>query len=363
MTTTTGQREAHEMNQRGAHETELCEAREKLKQEQPHLHAREQASVLGVPEEALLELEQGEDIVRLQPDIPGIFAMLRDAGEIMAITRNDAVVHERKDAYVNPEFGKGPGLVTEDIDLRIFTSLWKRVWSVDLKLPQRRLRSLQFYDASGTAIHKVYFLRKPSWETFNQIRSRFALAEPSVIERGEPGSGFYPVYEDRQPDQSEREGISAAWSALQDTHHFASLVAKFRLPRTRLMRAVQGEWAHPLATTAHREVLEAAAASGQPIMAFVGNPACIQIYSGPVQKVEGADGWFNVLDERFNLHIREELLREAWLVRKPTRDGEVRSVEILDREGRLVLQFFGARKPGQPERPDWRELLEGLSRA
>lgn len=280
----------------------------------------------------------------------------------MAITRNDAVVHERKDAYVNPEFGKGPGLVTQDIDLRIFTSLWKGVWAVDLKLPKRRLRSLQFFDGSGTAIHKVYFLRKPSWEVFTAIRSRYALSNAPAIERGEPGAGFYPVYEDRSPDAQEHQNIREAWDKLQDTHHFASLVAKFRLPRPRLMRVVQGSWTERLGEGAHRSVLTAAAESGQPIMAFVGNPACIQIYSGPVQKVEGADGWFNVLDERFNLHIREDLLGESWLVRKPTRDGEVRSVEILDREGRLVLQFFGSRKPGQPERADWRELLDELPR-
>ena len=28
--------------------------------------------------------------------------------------------------------------------------------------------------------------------------------------------------------------------------------------------------------------------------------------------------------------------------------------------GALVVQFFGARKPGQPELPAWRELLLGM---
>ena len=53
----------------------------------------------------------------------------------------------------------------------------------------------------------------------------------------------------------------------------------------------------------------------------------------------------------------------AVLVSKPTDDGPVTSIEVFDRHGDVIVMFFGARKPGQPERPDWRALAFGLTSA
>jgi putative hemin transport protein len=53
----------------------------------------------------------------------------------------------------------------------------------------------------------------------------------------------------------------------------------------------------------------------------------------------------------------------AWLVRKPTSDGVVTSVEVFDDTGEVVAMFFGVRKPGELELPAWRDLAESLPRA
>jgi len=45
-------------------------------------------------------------------------------------------------------------------------------------------------------------------------------------------------------------------------------------------------------------------------------------------------------------------------VRKPSDDGIITSYEGFDAEGELVIQLFGVRKPGIPERDDWRALAE-----
>ncbi|MNJ72479.1 Hemin transport protein HemS [compost metagenome] len=45
-------------------------------------------------------------------------------------------------------------------------------------------------------------------------------------------------------------------------------------------------------------------------------------------------------------------------MRKPSVDGIVTSYEGFDADGELVIQLFGVRKPGVPERADWRELAE-----
>jgi putative hemin transport protein len=70
------------------------------------------------------------------------------------------------------------------------------------------------------------------------------------------------------------------------------------------------------------------------------------------------DTWFNVLDAEFNLHLQTKGVTELWRVRKPSTDGVITSWEAFDAEGELVVQLFGARKPGIPEREDWRDLAE-----
>lgn len=95
-------------------------------------------------------------------------------------------------------------------------------------------------------------------------------------------------------------------------------------------------------------------------MVFVGNPGVIQIHGGPIRTVRPVGEWMNVLDDGFNLHLRTTGIAETWLVRKPTDDGIVTSVELFDAEGRQIAWIFGQRKPGQPELEAWRDLAHGL---
>lgn len=101
-------------------------------------------------------------------------------------------------------------------------------------------------------------------------------------------------------------------------------------------------------------------------MVFVGNPGCIQIHTGTVMRVEPMEirgmQWLNVLDPGFNLHLREDMIDAVWIVEKPTSDGVVTSVEAFDRDGGVMAMFFGARKPGAPEREAWRGIVRMLER-
>jgi putative hemin transport protein len=67
-----------------------------------------------------------------------------------------------------------------------------------------------------------------------------------------------------------------------------------------------------------------------------------------------------VLDPGFNLHLREDLIEDVWVVEKPTSDGVVTSVEAFDARGELMVMFFGARKPGQSELVAWRNIVAHL---
>jgi putative hemin transport protein len=89
----------------------------------------------------------------------------------------------------------------------------------------------------------------------------------------------------------------------------------------------------------------------------------IQIHTGLVDRIVpfGKDGeWINVLDADFNLHLRQTAIASGWVTLKPTRDEHVTSVELYDATGELVVQFFGKRKPGEPELNEWRQLVADL---
>ncbi len=48
------------------------------------------------------------------------------------------------------------------------------------------------------------------------------------------------------------------------------------------------------------------------------------------------------------------------MVRKPTEDGEVTAVEVFNEMGEIIVQFFGKRKPGNPELQEWRDIVAAL---
>src|ERR1044071_8850007 len=100
---------------------------ETLKAENPHLRIRNAAEQLGVSEAELVATQVGETVTRLRPEFAAILTEVEKLGKVMALTRNDECVHERKGVYLNPDFSSpfAQLFVGEDIDMRIFLSHWK----------------------------------------------------------------------------------------------------------------------------------------------------------------------------------------------------------------------------------------------
>lgn len=337
---------------------------------QTGLRHREAATRLGLSEGEAAALHSaaagvaadapGLRSVRLRGPWLDLLRALEPCGPLMALTRNDAAVHEKTGSYTGLA-AQGPVALAlgEDIDLRFFFNHWKTGYA--LHEPARQAGgmptlSLQFFDAHGTAMHKIYPRAGTDLSHWHTVADDYADAV-----------GAWPVFtpppaEDPPPSDAGIDVISfaQAWAALRDTHEFHGLLKHHGVERHQALRLMQGRFTQPLPTDALRRLLQAAAASAQPIMVFVGNPGCIQIHTGPVQRVEVLGAWLNVLDAGFNLHVREDLLAAAWAVDKPTSDGTVSSLEVFDAQRRLVLQCFGARKPGQPESPGWRALLQAV---
>ena len=156
-------------------------------------------------------------------------------------------------------------------------------------------------------------------------------------------------------------GFRAAWDAMKDTHDFHGLLLKYKVQRLQGLRLAGETRAYKVSNNALRATLETARERTLPIMVFVGNSGMVQIHTGVVENLKPMGPWFNVLDEAFNLHLREDHIDSAWVVLKPTEDGIVTSVELFDKEGGLIATLFGKRKPGEPEDLNWREVVSGFS--
>ncbi|MBD8080954.1 hemin-degrading factor [Chryseobacterium caseinilyticum] len=334
---------------------ELKEKWEALKAENPHLRIRNAAEQLGVSEAELLATNVGEGVTILKPEFANILTEVEQLGKVMALTRNDECVHERKGVYKNGDFSSPHAqlFVNEDIDLRIFQNHWKSAFGV----VEGDRKSLQFFGKDGLALHKIYLTKDSNAEAFDTIVEKFKAEDQNIALEMETVA---PKAEEKADSEIDVEGFQKAWTELKDTHDFFMMTRKFGVSRTQALRLAPEGYAKKIDSSKVVNVLEEASDKALPIMIFVGNRGIIQIHTGEVKKTMWHQQWFNVMDPDFNLHLDVTKITEAWIVKKPTEDGEVTAIEVFNKEGDFIVQFFGKRKPGIPELQEWKDLVAGL---
>jgi putative hemin transport protein len=336
---------------------EIAQAWKRLRAVHPGLRARDAARKLGLSEAELVASGCGDIAIHLNGHFTEIVRALTSLGEVMALTRNEHAVHEKTGRYENLQIEGARGLVLgPEIDLRLFLSHWHYGFAVQETTGTGIRQSLQFFDADGTAVHKVYLTEASDEAAFETLIAHQRSADQSPFLAVQTRA---PVH--KLPDQQmDKTILRAAWSALRDTHEFHGMLKLLSITRLQALRLVGRERATPVAAMSLRFLMECVRDAALPIMVFVASPGVVQIHTGKIENLKATGPWFNVLDERFNLHIRQAAIASAWVVRKPTTDGVVTSLELFDAAGRLILQVFGKRKPGQPECRSWRTLVEAL---
>lgn len=332
------------------------------------LRQRDIALRLAVSEAELLASRAGIDdgrgprVTRLQSSQEAVDALIRGLGTlgpVMALTRNEACVHEKDGPYLDIDLSGHAGLVLgRQIDLRLFHHRWRHAFAVEEEGARGTQHSLQFYLGDGSATHKVFLRPASDVDAWRALRARWASDVQVTDLRVEPlPPTEYPIAE--EPDV---ELFREEWLAMTDTHQFFGMLRRHGLRRTDALRIAPPGHAHRVTNDSATRLLTTAARSGLPIMVFVGNRGCIQIHTGPVVNIRPLDAWINVLDDDFNLHLRTDLIAESWCVAKPTEDGPVNALELFDADGESIATFFGERKPGNPELPGWPALLATLEK-
>lgn len=333
---------------------------EALLKEQPKLRIREAAKQLEVSELELLLTKLGKGVTLLKDEHGALLVGLQNVGRVMALSRNDQVVHERHGVYTDFKVNKAGnmGLCLGEIDLRTFLNHWHIALSVEETNQDIVRHSIQFFDQSGMAVHKVYATQKTDMEAWKALVGDYiALSQEVDFSPTPKEAAMYP-----NAGKLDHADVEKPWSELKDVHHFHAMLAKLKIDRIEALELVGKQYAERLAPNSIEVLLQRASANKLPLMVFVGNTGIVQIHTGPVDKLLRTGPWFNVLDRDFNLHANTEQFDQIWIARRPTTDGIVTSVECYNAQRELVLTFFGARKPGQDEAIDWRHLAEDLAR-
>lgn len=331
-----------------------------LREERPHLRIRNAAQEIGVSEVELLATQIGENVIRLRPEIKEILSEIESLGKVMALTRNEECVHERKGIYQNADFSSvHAGLfVGEDIDLRIFWSHWSTAFAVTDENARGTSRSIQFFGKDGEAIHKIFLTPDSDLDAYYTLVNKYKSSNQEPVENTE----ILPVNLDEKPDDEvDVEAFQNEWKSLKDTHDFFSLLRKYSVSRTQALRLAPDTYhAQEISKDSIVTLLEEVAKAKLPIMVFVGNRGNIQIHTGRIRKTMWHQEWYNIMDPDFNLHLDMSKIAQTWIVRKPTEDGIVTAVEVFNEMGEIIVQFFGKRKPGIPELEEWRTIVQKL---
>ncbi len=321
------------------------------KVQHPGKYARDLATLLNVSEADLTAARVGHDARRLTSDVRGLLSALEQAGEVKAITRNEYAVHEHLGSYTHQHLDGHAGLILNPggIDLRLFLSQWKSAFAVS----EQDRHSLQFFDAQGDAIHKVYATPATDMTVWQQIVTQYAGDDQAPLVTEPATATSYATTVDAA-------AIEQEWRAMTDIHQFFPLLRRHNLSRQQAFACVSSDLAFQVDNTALASLLQQTQTDGNAIMIFVSNRGCVQIFTGAVERVAPLKGWLNIFNPRFTLHLRDDTIADSWVTRKPTQDGFVTSLELFAADGTQIAQLFGQRSEGQPEQARWREQINAL---
>ncbi|MTI45534.1 putative hemin transport protein [Roseibium hamelinense] len=333
----------------------------RLRAENPKMRERDLARTLGISEAEVLASFCGHGVRRIKPDFDVLFPGLQQAGEVMALTRNESAVHEKIGLFEKFIPGKHAALMLgENIDTRMFPSKWAHGFAVEKRDGDTVRHSLQFFDAHGVAVQKIHTRPATDLNRWSALVDDLTVKDQSECI---PGGVTAPPPGPARPDALELQNeLRERWEGMTDPHQFHGLLRDLGLDRLSAFSMAGENWAWKLDAGSVTAMLNHAASEDLPIMCFVGNRGCIQIHSGPIASLFERGPWFNIMDPTFHLHLRTDHICDVWAVRKPADTGHVTSLEAYDREGNQVIQFFGVRSEGNAERSDWRALVEKLPR-
>ncbi|WP_455478498.1 hemin-degrading factor [Bartonella sp. B10] len=293
---------------------------------------------------------------RLRADVTVLLENASKLGTVMVLTRNKHAVHEITGRFEKIVQSKSIPITLGEIDLRIFPKQWKFGFQYDVVIHEKPMKSLQFFSQCGSAIFKVYSKDSTNMDEWNKLVEKLLDDNQSHVLDIQPAITSIQC----KLEKLDVEQFRDHWRQMTDVHQLRSIISKFKINRHDAVKYAGSEFANEVKTEAVEIILNKVGQKEIPIMCFVGNEGCVQIFSGKVKNIKHIGPWLNVLDPKFHLHLFVSEISNVWHVRKPTRDGYVSSLEVFDKNDEMIIQFFSMRKEGKQECENWRSLLNSL---
>ncbi len=316
----------------------LKQAWQDLRADHPHMRIRDAAATLGVSEAELLATDCGNLVIRLREHWPALLGAVGTLGPVMALTRNAFAVHEKIGLYEDIcPCGDFILITGHHIELCLSTGVWHSSFAVIEETHLGPRHSLQFFDTTGEAVHKIYLTEHADAGLYRRLVDIF---------RADDQSPYLAL-----PTDSTKPALGAIASSQDLPEHWQRLL---------LANTPEAVLAGRIATPALRELMRQLAELLLPIQVLVGNPGAMQLHDGPIQNLKITGPWFNVLDQGFNLHLNEMAVAGADIVQLTYKQRDLTGLLVRDQNQQTILTIVGQFDEADGESALWRDLLLAL---
>lgn len=326
----------------------------------------------GMTEGELANKRLSHDAKILRIDnLKDFISNLEYLGPVKCITRNAGAISIQEGAlhnqylhgYKQINISAEAGLILNPrgVDLRIFFRHWNHVFYIDRPRHDELQKSFQIFNNSGVAICKIYLTVDSDQKVMNSILNKYISEDQAPVAFF--GDNCSTAITKRVLPKELAKEVDDAWRKMKEVHDFYLLMNKYKLNRQEIFQCVGEDLAYMVSTSALYEIINLAKEKNEELTIFVANPGCVQIYTGLIGNIFYKGNWLNIFNENNKLHIAHKDIDACWIVRKPGEHGYVTSLEVFSTSGEQMIQIYGQRNEGEPERASWRNIIENVKSA
>lgn len=295
-----------------------------LRFQNPDLRPLELAEKLGVTEAELVACRVGYGVTRLAEDsIADIYLTLPEVGPITALSQNCACIHENNASFKTIHRNRNLiNIGADNLNLQAYIGCFSYAFAVIEESHGKMLESIQFFDAYGRAVHKIYRQPNTNQKLWNRLINTFTAWDqvPFIIIRA-----------------GQRQALD--------------LTLRQQIKKSELSSMADNSTAEYL--------LYKLSTSSLPVMIQTNTDGLLQINSGSICNVKKMGCWLNILDNDFNLHLRYDLIDKTIVSKQKTINGSITSIDLYDKSGRQIVRFFGGGNFSSLS--DWTKLADSMA--
>lgn len=332
----------------------LTEKWKLLKKAHPDIRIRDAANYLSVSEAQLLLTQTNSQIVPLCNNFAALITQLPALGKVKILTRNNHAVHIQEGRYPQLNGQQIDTVSNTFFDLKLILKDWQFGFAVTYN----QIKTLQFFNKFGTAVHKIHLLPESNRKAYQNIIEQYQL----------PKSKRYTTMDLAQKTMvqpksvtstkvlQDRMAFNLAWQQLNSPCQFQALLKQFNLTPLQALRWAPKSMAQCIPNSMTRKVFQLAIQRKEPLVITVCNKSCAQRYTGKIQQLKSKSEWLSLKGKGFKFYIREINISESWLVCLPSKNGMTTSLEIFDEQGISIASISGKQSDSLPELDTWRRI-------